>query len=341
MSKISNIKHQTLGQPKLSIIVPVYNVEQYLRKCVDSLLNQDYEDYEIILVDDGSTDSCPAICDEYALTHYTLNGTQIKVIHQPNAGLSAARNSGIRIAKGEYLCFVDSDDFWQTNVLAGLMAQVERDKLEILRFKYQNVNEQYEEFNPYKQDHRLENDYSSIPTDGATFLDTRMNYQCYAVMYILRRELVPEFTEGIHFEDVEWFPRMMMRVKRVASTDTIVYNYLIRLGSITQVQGNEGKIRKNLEDELTIIGRYSKYRKQYPKCIWLHEMQSNLVAGVIANIAQYFYSERKDFIVRLKLFDVFPLMVATKLGRTYLRKARLINISPRLAVILLHLKNGM
>ena len=75
---------------KLSIIVPIYGVEQYLRKCVDSLLAQDYDDYEIILVDDGSLDACPRICDEYAAAH-----ENIRVIHQDNGGLSAARNAGI------------------------------------------------------------------------------------------------------------------------------------------------------------------------------------------------------------------------------------------------------
>ena len=81
--------------PKLSIIVPIYKVEQYLRKCVDSLLTQDYSDYEIILVDDGSPDACPQICDKYAAEH-----DNIRVIHRENGGLSAARNSGIKVANG-------------------------------------------------------------------------------------------------------------------------------------------------------------------------------------------------------------------------------------------------
>ena len=100
---------------KLSFIVPVYNVEKYLRKCMDSILAQDYSNYEIILIDDGSTDDSGAICDEYTHTHHTSNITHqtcpIRVIHQDNAGLSAARNAGIKAARGTYLCFVDSDDY--------------------------------------------------------------------------------------------------------------------------------------------------------------------------------------------------------------------------------------
>lgn len=173
----------------LSIIVPIYNVERYLRKCVDSLLAQDISNYEIILVDDGSSDGCGAICDEYAHAPYNIRHTPIKVIHRENGGLSAARNSGIDVAQGKYIMFVDSDDYIEPNVLGCLMKQVKRDNLDVLRYKYQNVNESGKVFNPYKQDARLGNDYSDEVTDGVAFLNTRMNTQCYAVMLIVHVEL--------------------------------------------------------------------------------------------------------------------------------------------------------
>ena len=91
---------------KLSIIVPIYNVEPYLRKCIDSILTQTFTDFECILVDDGSPDNCPAICDEYA-----KKDSRIRVIHKENGGLSDARNAGLDIAQGEYIGFVDSDDW--------------------------------------------------------------------------------------------------------------------------------------------------------------------------------------------------------------------------------------
>lgn len=91
--------------PEFSIIIPIYKIEDYLCECIDSILNQDYNDYEIILVDDGSPDSCPRICDEYA-----AKDSRIKVIHQQNSGVSAARNNGIEAAKGRYFWFVDGDD---------------------------------------------------------------------------------------------------------------------------------------------------------------------------------------------------------------------------------------
>lgn len=328
---------------KLSFIVPVYNVEKYLRKCVDSLLAQDYSDYEIILVDDGSTDNSVAICDEYTSPSFVNSLTRsvvIKVIHQANAGLSAARNAGLKLAKGEYVCFVDSDDYWEPNVLGGLMAQVEREDLDVLRFDYQNVNDRYKVFNPNKSPRYI--DTGNEVVDGLTYLNTRMGYACYAVMYIIERDLITGyqtinikhqisekdfclFTQGIHFEDVDWLPRMMLRAKRVNSTTTIVYNYLVRHGSITKTQGDKTKIRKNLEDRLFIVDKYRQYIEQYPQCRWLKNMQSRIVEGVILSVSRELYNERKGFIERLKAMKAIPLNIADQ-GKTYKRRAMLINL---------------
>ena len=340
---------------KLSFIVPVYNVAPYLRKCVDSLLAQDYDDYEIILVDDGSTDESSAICDEYAASPLSTKGTSpfseadhsiapIRVIHQPNAGLSAARNAGIRCAEGKYLCFVDSDDYWQPNVLGGLMAQVERENLDVLRFDYQNVRmnadtQAYEVFEPNKTPRYI--DRKNEIVDGETYLNTRMGYACYAVMFILRRDIILNlkseiinhrseiddcfFTPGLHFEDVDWTPRMLLRAKRVNSNQTIVYNYFIRQGSITKTQGDKEKIRKNINDSIIIIGRYQSYREQYPNCQWLHRMQSNMAVGTVTSIARELYKDRCEYISKCQLLKVFPVNISDQ-GKTYRRRAFLINI---------------
>jgi len=349
---------------KLSFIIPVYNVAPYLRKCVDSLLAQDYDDYEIILVDDGSTDDSPQICDEYAASSLSAAGTSpfseadhsiipIRVIHQANAGLSAARNAGIKCAEGKYLCFVDSDDYWEENVLGGLMAQVERENLDVLRFDYQNVRIadgvqctvygiEHEVFQPYKHPHQMDSQHAIV--DGETYLNTRMGYACYAWQFILRRDLIlpscankidsfPSgrdgvgslFTKGLHFEDVDWLPRMMLKAKRVNSTQTTVYNYFWREGSITLTQGNKEKIRKNVEDQMYIIEQYKNYLEQHPSCTWLKNMQSSMVVGVLTTVAQSFYSERNKYIDRLKTLNVFPLRIADH-GKTYKRRAVLVNI---------------
>ena len=279
---------------KLSIIVPIYNVEAYLNKCIDSLLAQDMisSEYEIILVDDGSPDGCPQICDDYALKSQESRVESrempvIRVVHRENGGLSAARNSGIEVAKGEYVMFVDSDDYLEPNVLGGLMEQVTRDNLDVLRYRLQYVRivesgesrvesrEQiYEVYNPYKSDPFKGNDYSEEPTDGVSFLNSRMNTQCYAWQFVLRRELLDGciFTPGIYFEDTDWTPRMLSKAKRIASTDTIVYNYLVREGSITNAV-NRSKQKKVLDDKMHLISTMQHQaidlRKSGRYIIWL------------------------------------------------------------------------
>lgn len=328
---------------KLSIIVPIYNVAPYLRKCVDSLLTQDISDYEIILVDDGSTDGSSDIADAIqseakgteireadilASTPYTLHHTpEIKVIHQANAGLSAARNTGIAAATGDYIMFVDSDDYLQPNVLGALMEQVEREHLDVLRFDYQNVRQteagEYEVFQPNKYPHQV--DTCREVVDGETYLDERMGYACYACQFVINRELTGTFTPGIHYEDTEWLPRMMLNAKRVNSTPIVVYNYLVRQGSITQVQGDKEKLRKNLEDSMFVMHTLNELKAKYPKSKWLSRIICCNAVGILTHVAMSFYEERKEYIHRLLELNVFPLEIANQ-GKTYNRRARIINM---------------
>ena len=347
---------------KLSIIVPIYNVERYLKKCIDSLLNQDISNYEIILVDDESPDACPQICDEYArMSQESRVKSQelpcIRVIHRKNGGLSAARNSGIEIAQGEYLMFVDSDDYIEPNVLASLMDQVERDNLDVLRYRLQYVriktervkeltNErEYEVYNPYKSDPFKDNDYSEVPTDGVSFLNSRMNTQCYAWQFILRHDLIfnslthsfiNSFTPGIYFEDTDWTPRMLVKAQRVASTNTVAYNYLQREGSITKAV-NRSKQQKVLDDKMRLIGEMqcqaNELQEKGLNNTWFNRMIADTVISVMGMLSVDFYDERKGYLVQLKAMNIYPL-------HSNKAKARLINLSPRLAVELLHIKNG-
>ncbi len=113
--------------PKVSIIVPVYNVERYLERCMQSLTNQTLKDIEIVLVDDGSPDNCPALCDEYA-----QKDCRIKVIHKKNEGLGYARNSGLEVATGEFIAFVDSDDYVETTMYEELYKEAKTEDLDVI-----------------------------------------------------------------------------------------------------------------------------------------------------------------------------------------------------------------
>lgn len=265
----------------------------------------------------------------------------MKVIHQENKGLSAARNTGVAVAQGEYIMFVDSDDYLQPNVLRTLMEQIERDNLDVLRFRYQNVRESGEAFAPYK-DMTNYNDYSPAPTDGLTFLNERMGNQCYAWQFILRSKLCQEeiFTPSIYFEDTDWTPRMLLLANRVASTELVVYNYLWREGSITLSQKDIQKQRKQLHDKIDLLRKLNQWGHQVADRRWFDGMISGLMVNIVGIIASTFYAERKEYLQQIKEMHLLPLSTYHIAPRAQ-RKVKLINLSIGMAVWVLHLKEKL
>lgn len=311
----------------LSIIVPVYNVSKYLSKCLDSLLHQDLEEneYEIIVIDDGSTDDSGRIADEYAIKYADL----IKVIHQENKGLSGARNTGIRSANGKYIQFVDSDDYLEPNVLRKLVNKMERDKLDILRFNYQNVNEQYQVFDPNKHSKKFV-DYKDDVCDGVTFLNERLGYACYAVQFIIRKELLSNdenhFKMGVYFEDVEWTPRIVEQAGRITSLDLIAYNYLIRTGSITKSTSVDKKI-KSINDRIYIIGQcHTRYIQNY-KLVWYKVMADRMIMSTLNSVIIDFPNEYDMYVEQMRKRNYFPLNYEGQLCNDKF-KIFLLNLSP-------------
>ena len=221
-------------------------------------------------------------------------------------------------------------------MLGKLIEQVERYNLEVLRFRYQNVRECGEIFAPYK-DMTNYNNYSSAPTNGLTFLNERMGTQCYAVQFIFRRELAlqEQFTPGIYFEDTDWTPRMLLRAKRVASTDLVVYNYLWREGSITLSQKDITKQRKQLQDKMGLLERLNQWGNQLSDRRWFDSMISSLVVNIVGILAGPFYSEQKEYIKQIKALGVLPIS-AYHIASRAKRKVTLINWSIDVATWLLH-----
>ena len=321
---------------KVSIVVPVYNVEAYLKKCVESLLAQDLprDAYEIILVDDGSTDSCGAMCDDFAAAH-----GNIRVIHHRNRGLSGARNSGLAVASGEYILFVDSDDFLNPNVLGGLLGQMERQNLDILRFNYQNVNMEGKVFEPNKYVKPFV-DYSSEVCDGVAFLNERLGFACYAWQFMVKASLLQKegnaFKEGIYFEDVEWTPRILLQAGRVASTDTVVYNYLFRTNSIAR-NADADKKRKAIGDKMTILDGFTALMRSCPDNRWFKGMTAQITLSILDSVGRFFFPERKAYFGELRKRAVFPLSTyhATESAK---KKIWMANVSPSLVCWLYHRK---
>ena len=226
----------------VSIIVPVYNTGEYLAPCIESLTSQTYSNLEIILVDDGSTDGSGAVCDEFA-----RRDDRVKVIHQKNAGVSAARNAGLEIARGEYIAFVDSDDWVSPRYLELLRQGLETTGSDIcecgiLRTEGDSCPEPAE---------TAPEVFDTVAALEQLIRDGRFHQYVWNKLY--RRELIGDirFPVGKTNEDEFWTYQVFGRAKRVAGIDAVLYNYFQRPGSIMgagyslkRLDGLEAKARR-------------------------------------------------------------------------------------------------
>lgn len=211
---------------QLSVVIPVYNVAQYLGKCIDSVLASEYDDYEIILVDDGATDGiCPELCDRYAAEH----PERIRVIHQPNQGLGGARNTGLDAATGEYVFFVDSDDTLVPRALSMLSEQIEKTHADIYSFNLYS-----HDGNGHGQEIQVSRNY---PEPFTLKQHPEFLYALPAACArIWKRSLFLQ--SGIRFPSRVLYEDIRTSVKLFALADSIVtipqalYEYLARPGSI-------------------------------------------------------------------------------------------------------------
>ncbi|MDR2570126.1 MAG: glycosyltransferase [Oscillospiraceae bacterium] len=228
---------------KVSVIVPVYNVELYLRECMDSIINQTLQDIEIICINDGSTDNSPAILDEYRRID-----NRIQIINQENKGLSNARNTGLDCAKGTYIHFMDSDDMLQTDTLIEAYTIAQEHKSDAVFFDasiiYEN-NELVEEYSDYPATYYIRNnDYSGITEGKKLFAAMHKNgeYRTQVCMQLIRTEFLIEndlrFYEGIYHEDQLFTLLCMLQAKRVYYINKPFFIRRIRTGSIMTEQKN-------------------------------------------------------------------------------------------------------
>ena len=222
---------------KLSIIIPVFNVERYLRTCLDSVVQQGLDDYEVIMIDDGSTDGSPRICDEYAARH-----PHFFVFHQENQGISAVRNRGIKEAQGEYVVFLDSDDFWVAGMLSGLVKLASSNNLDVLGFKLTTVTDDCRETSIERQEVLGNVDVIS----GIEFIANN-NYVAQIWWYIFRCELIEGdemmFPVGHLLEEAAFNIRLFSKAQRVAQVPNVFYCYRIHTKSIMHNRDKEHQKR--------------------------------------------------------------------------------------------------
>lgn len=219
---------KSVEKKKISIIIPVYNIETYIGKCIDSCLSQSYGDFELIIVDDGSTDGSGNLCDEYA-----QKDKRIRVLHQNNQGLSAARNNAINVAKGEYIVFVDGDDFISSNLLQISLNALKSSNSDIIFFSYRLWNESKVSSNSSSVVGN-KNEVISNEKCLELLLQHKLGEMVWHGFY--RRSTIGDikFPVGKINEDVHWKYKIIQNAKRIMIISDCLYYYRVRSGSIMQ-----------------------------------------------------------------------------------------------------------
>ena len=254
--------------PFFSVIVPIYNVQKYINECLDSILCQSYKNLEIILVDDGSPDSCPAICDDYA-----SKDSRIKVIHQSNKGLSEARNCGIRAATGDYLLFIDSDDKLCDNQaferLVEFIETAGAGSPVIYCSGSVKFNNDQTSFN-FKP--ALEDNLCLNPDEFICFV-RKNNLYMAAWTFAIRRDFFTEhslfFYPGIYFEDMEWFPRLLF-AKPGLKVNVFQKPYYLYRNNPASITNNFAK--PHFESYVKILDFYKKQMQVLPPNLFINDL---------------------------------------------------------------------
>jgi len=298
--------------PKFSIIIPVYNVEKYIKKCLDSIFNQSFKDFEVIVVNDGTKDNSMENVKKY----------DVKVINQENSGLSEARNTGVKSAKGEYIIFLDSDDFIEKDLLKEINDSL-KNKPDVVRFQIQD----------YK-DGEVTNKYNEEPfenLDGVEALKKITNYHYVenAWAYAIKRSYYEKekfsFKKGTYHEDFGLTPLIIIKAKKVNSIDYLGYNYVQREGSIMSSKDYE-KTKKKVED---FYNHYKYLISEVDKLkVDTTYFKSFISNSLILKITELKSNEYKEYKRKLKEEKVFDNTLSDTISRKI--KKMLVKVSPKL-----------
>ena len=280
-----------------SVIIPVYNVEKYLRECVDSILSQTFTDFELILVNDGSKDGSPAICDEYA-----QKDTRVRVIHKENGGLSDARNVGTQSACGEYVVYIDSDDYINADTFLQDIYNKAQGGTDIVCYKFQKYFELSNSFSPCQFSFPKLTDEDTLPQRINKIVKSDAFY-CSAWSKAIKLSLLREnnitFEKGLLGEDQEWYYHVLLVAQSIDGIDKDYVVYRQRANSIT----SSWKI-KNLTDCIYLIEKWNKgieaadISAEYKEALFnsLAKLYCNLLIGY----TNFNNKEKKNYLKKIK-----------------------------------------
>lgn len=317
----------------------MFNTARYMPRCMETLLEQDIpqSEYEIILVDDCSPDNSLEMAKEYAAQYMNVRVST----HEHNKGLATARNTGIDAAKGQYLCFVDPDDYIEKNSLAALLKQMDDEQLDMLRFNYQKVDEDYNNVPASEIEARF--DYTPGVMTGTEFLAHRLGVGCYVWAYIYRLDFVKgtgiRFFEGCFFDDTPWLPRILQKAQRVNVNPIRHQYYLQRTGSMVHSHNKQAVMRKvDMHMQMIDILMEQKQSAPLETCDWYNMMFAHAATSLLTSVACVDYRLSLNYYKRLKEKGVFPLSDQRAMRKSK-RKIKMLNTCPWLLLLLIKIKN--
>ncbi len=306
-----------MGKIRISIVVAIYNVKPYLNKCIESIVNQNYSNIQIILVNDGSTDDSDEICKKY------IDDYRVTLINQTNAGLSSARNEGIKYVKGDYFFFVDGDDYIEPDACEKIIRIIDEQRLDMIAFEFcEGANNV-----PRKSPVCKGTDYYKI--------NARKGILAFnAVLYVYRTEFWKNnlfaFKEGIVHEDLQLIPQVIIKAESILYAGFGYYNYVQRAESITKTIENV-EYRKKCIDEIMME--------------WLETSQSTqdyelktAMSGMISKCYIYSCSQNNNYQKKDLLFSR-TFLVKNSLNVKELVKAVCFSVMPQVYIHLFNLKH--
>lgn len=276
---------------KVSIIVPVYNAEEYIKKCILSILQQDYNNIELILINDGSVDSCLEICSAFA-----EQDERIKIINQTNQGVSKARNNGLRNATGNFITFVDADDQIEPNMISTAINYLDQYEADVIVYGWQRK---------YEKKHSIEvvsEKFEVIEPSQIAIKRILESYSACGGGYpwnkMWRRSSIGEMQffdeELFYFEDLEWVVRMMLQINRVVVCPECLYQYMIHEGSIStdsrRAEAKELSYHKALERIIHNLDIHTNLQQ------WMKEKYSPEIVNGIVHAKRKHWSKLEQYL---------------------------------------------
>ena len=321
----------------ISIIVPIYNVEKYLEKCLRSIINQTYKNIEIILVDDGSPDKCGIICDEYSHKDHRIN-----VIHKRNGGLSDARNAGIEVSKGDYILFVDSDDYINLRMVELLYESIKKHSADIAVCRYKSILD-----NEVVDISEVDDSSESFIIEESEYLNNKEYYSDRRVEFIVAwnklyaRKLFKEirYPKGKIHEDEFTTYKLLYYAEKIVYVPQELYYYVQRSNSIMSVGISKSRLlgldaldqRMDFYEKNNKIGfwkrEFENYRRSYLKYLGSINNSSDLCLRdfdrykkiYLRNMRKYFSKINRPKVYDLKIIltGLCPYTYAKLLGKKY------------------------